>query len=669
MAQLLIPRSQAELVAAAGAASVDAASVLQKFSSHSAFGFTPTACSCLHFPVTRSPRLAAELSPPRAVTAFKRASHAATAADAKSGNEQCSNVANLVDIALHSSIHAPGVGQLPVELPLLVLEEALYCSPAAQCALLWNVVDVRRSALTHTAVLEHSKANSRGKLALLRFSNSLLSRLSPAAQPVLCGRIQVFLANALPLSERSGVNPKGTFSAENVTAFDTPPAGLEEEPTWQQYTAFWGLHEFLAVPPRATASMDAWREFMACCEAVATVFEQFPHGKSSAEEDEAGSAAPTLDTATFFCPKYLTSFALFDLQKRDPVVQRQICIQLLIVLRFLAANPGSELQGVGIPAWCHSFSSRLGKVLAGTGPGSKALIRAVRRVLVQEESWSAWKAAGAKALERPANVAAAEQAQKALAAPATPVPDPFTPHHDDVDASFDAPDQKGSVASVGWAAQGLGLDWMAELRDSERSTKPTLRKHVDVLLAEMDPENPFRDADFKPESLESDKNWVWRGTRLLSEHSVSVLQRMPAQSFTATVLETFNVAPTSSDAKPQAAEPSASPASEGPEASPPPEASPSPDASPEASEQPAASPPAAEEGASGQDSAGAGSGSAEEGQGSGPAEGTGRSKQGGSKRHREEDAATESDEEGEVEVSPKRARGDGQKKPRRRKRK
>lgn len=41
-------------------------------------------------------------------------------------------------------------------------------------------------------------------LALLRLSNELLRRLSKTTHTAFGGRIRMFLANAFPLSERSG---------------------------------------------------------------------------------------------------------------------------------------------------------------------------------------------------------------------------------------------------------------------------------------------------------------------------------------------------------------------------------------------------------------------------------------------------------------------------------
>ena len=45
------------------------------------------------------------------------------------------------------------------------------------------------------------------------------------AEPVLCGRVLLFIAYVFPLSERSGVNPTGAFHVANTTPFEEEPSG------------------------------------------------------------------------------------------------------------------------------------------------------------------------------------------------------------------------------------------------------------------------------------------------------------------------------------------------------------------------------------------------------------------------------------------------------------
>lgn len=66
-------------------------------------------------------------------------------------------------------------------------------------------------------------------LVLLRMQNNLLRRLSKSLHTVFCGRILAFLASVFPISERSGVNLRGTFNTGNVTTFEVDEPTVGEE--------------------------------------------------------------------------------------------------------------------------------------------------------------------------------------------------------------------------------------------------------------------------------------------------------------------------------------------------------------------------------------------------------------------------------------------------------
>lgn len=58
---------------------------------------------------------------------------------------------------------------------------------------------------------------------ILRTCIPLSKRLSKGQHTVFCGRILTFLANIMPLSERSGVNLRGNFHTSNVTIYEGSP--------------------------------------------------------------------------------------------------------------------------------------------------------------------------------------------------------------------------------------------------------------------------------------------------------------------------------------------------------------------------------------------------------------------------------------------------------------
>lgn len=85
-------------------------------------------------------------------------------------------------------------------------------------------------------------------LPLLRLCNESLRKLSKSENASMCGRIQVFLANVFPLSERSGVNLKGLFHTENVTTYDTDVEMQSENRFDEIYKDFWNLQTWFSQP-------------------------------------------------------------------------------------------------------------------------------------------------------------------------------------------------------------------------------------------------------------------------------------------------------------------------------------------------------------------------------------------------------------------------------------
>lgn len=124
---------------------------------------------------------------------------------------------------MHDS-HAEGFLQLAMflvregvadgSLPFLFVEDLCEGNTLDECKWLFSLLENNAEALCEDIFL------SRGKLTLLRLSNGLLRRASRTADNVFCGRVLLFLAYALPLSERSGVNLQSAFNVDNVTEMD-----------------------------------------------------------------------------------------------------------------------------------------------------------------------------------------------------------------------------------------------------------------------------------------------------------------------------------------------------------------------------------------------------------------------------------------------------------------
>lgn len=226
-----------------------------------------------------------------------------------------------------------------------LLEDACEMSTIGRLEALWKLVEERRNDLYP---LVHASTMQRSRLSLLRVTSGLLRRLSRTLDTVLCGRILLFLAFILPLSERSGVNVTGLINTENATSYDgqgedtaliesaaawkpPPPKALPvrinaaaaaasqapvEIPTVDGrfhlevvaqavsaafkaaengnsadspvfYRAFWRLQHFLYKPAIAQASPESWSFFVGSTRAVLRAFEK--------EDEDAGIARSISD--------------------------------------------------------------------------------------------------------------------------------------------------------------------------------------------------------------------------------------------------------------------------------------------------------------------------------------------------------------------------------------
>jgi THO complex subunit 1 len=127
---------------------------------------------------------------------------------------------------------------------LLVIEDALDVLPISWIGRIFDYLENNLAKITNDLVPGRGKA-----LPLLRLCNESLRRLSKSENASICGRIQVFLANVFPLSERSGVNLKGLFHTENVTTFDEDVEMQDEKNKFGElYREFWGLQTWFSQP-------------------------------------------------------------------------------------------------------------------------------------------------------------------------------------------------------------------------------------------------------------------------------------------------------------------------------------------------------------------------------------------------------------------------------------
>lgn len=213
----------------------------------------------------------------------------------------------------------------------------------------WPYVISRESQLTNNLTGTRSPG-----IIVIRLCNSLVKRLSKNHDGQFSGQVAMFLARAFPLSEKSGVNIRGTFDLENDTVYD-----MESESN--DYLRFWQLQKYFKEP---TLLFDAGQmaQFKACVDSLLTLLQQSGSGNGgvkqrrnqrqgggprTAANPEAISRLSSLtpgpndgetegeNNSNVFVPKWMTWPKLFALQLTDPGFREAVVMQLLIIVAFL----------------------------------------------------------------------------------------------------------------------------------------------------------------------------------------------------------------------------------------------------------------------------------------------------------------------------------------------
>lgn len=280
--------------------------------------------------------------------------------------------------ALHAALDltvqfaAQGLVDLPC--PLNILNDVLSSQTIEECSNTFAYLESKKGLLLQGEFFaEHKKKNA--KVALLRLCNAMVKRLSKSNDTVFCGRILMFLATVLSISDRSGVNLMGKFNTNNVTVYAEEAAdpGDSSEPVTTSvdlnfYTKFWALQKIF-INRELVHKEKYWGQLT---EGVQLVFAAFasqsaideseggddgkrkekgkkskskagsskssasppPPGRASSTEAAAASAGTAAAGAgeEFFAAKFLTSSHLMSLELRDPHFRRHILVQVRMAL-------------------------------------------------------------------------------------------------------------------------------------------------------------------------------------------------------------------------------------------------------------------------------------------------------------------------------------------------
>ncbi|KAG6001568.1 hypothetical protein E4U21_004086 [Claviceps maximensis] len=340
-------------------------------------------------------------------------------------------------------------GQCDPALLFWLVEELLDSQTISGCRKVFDYLESRREHIT----AKHFKQK---QLVILRSCNELLRRLSRAEDTAFCGRVFIFLFQSFPLGDRSSVNLRGEYHAENVTTFEEPADehGLPTESNMDVdtpadtprpaaavvdtkvtgtdkpydpdslYPLFWSLQESFSQPLKLFNSAH-FMKFKSSLDATMKAFQAIHHSEASSrsleisrrnlkrkrQEGEPGDATET------FNPKYLTSKDLFELEISDLSFRRHILVQALIVTDFLLSlSAGAKEKLANFNAsnksviyndqlsdedakWALETKSTISDYLK-RGVDGPYFYRMVETVLARDKNWVFWKMASCPPIQR-----------------------------------------------------------------------------------------------------------------------------------------------------------------------------------------------------------------------------------------------------------------------------
>lgn len=256
--------------------------------------------------------------------------------------EESSNTSSIVLLGTLLDITNALVRLKKVEetLPLLLVEEIFEIQTIGWCQQFWPYLVSRKATLTSKLTGTRAPGTT-----LIRLCNSLLRRLSKNQNALFSGEIAIFLANAFPYTEKSGLNIRGTFNTENVTFYEGDGTGEQDEDAMDTdddllYKKFWSLQKYFSDPVQLTTSPDALSEFKENVSEVLSELkrQESAHNSKRDRENEQRRMDIELEDnedEDVFVPKWLTRRDLFELQLKDVTFRRSILTQVSIVINFL----------------------------------------------------------------------------------------------------------------------------------------------------------------------------------------------------------------------------------------------------------------------------------------------------------------------------------------------
>ncbi len=382
-----------------------------------------------------------------------------------------------------------------------------------------------------------------GKILLLRMCNDLLRRLSSAQNTVFCGRIQLFLAQLFPLSEKSALNLMSHFNLENITAFTSkedfsiPKADEEVTPMdvdntksfvfdsadtnapidFNLYQKLWSLQDFFRQPAQCYTS-DQWRPLTTNMEDILKAFGSYKleeEARSRGRNKKKGTVSDVESTEEYkeshYFAKFLTSEKLMNLQLRDSHFRRHILIQCLILFQYLTSSVKFKAPSLVLTdaqaLWIDEHTEKVYVLIKETPPNGEEFAKYVRQALVREEWWIMWKNDGCPSYEKDPKVEL----------------DTYPPrkHLGEISGESRKIDIGNTELSRLW---NLCPDNLLACKQTSRIFQPEKAKFLEEAIEQADPEAKI-EAEYK---MVNNANFTWQALRLLSTTSPHFFQNTTA---------------------------------------------------------------------------------------------------------------------------------------------
>ena len=422
--------------------------------------------------------------------------------------------------------------------PFILLSDIFDCLTLDICENVFVFVE------SHVSTWVSAEFYSSGKILLLRMCNDLLRRLSAPQNTVFCGRIQLFLAQLFPLSEKSALNLMSHFNLENVTTFTSEEELLKskdnssssqdvsmntsseatnipsEEVTvpidFNLYQKLWSIQDFFRQPTQCYLP-EQWKTLTANLEELLKAFKSYKleeevrlvNRRRKRKSIDTGIADTSEYSELHYFAKFLTSEKLMCLQLRDSHFRRHTLVQCLILFQYLTSDvkfkgPSHTLTDAQA-TWVKNTTDQVYELIKETPPNGEDFAAYVRQVLVREDCWIAWKNDCCPSYEKIPQTEFESYSEKM--------------HLGDSDSK--EIDIGNTELNRLW---NLCPDNLQACEQSSRVFMPDKSEFLEEPIQQADPEAKIED-QYK---MVNDPNFTWQALRLLSSTSPHYFQNTTA---------------------------------------------------------------------------------------------------------------------------------------------